>query len=144
MQRKINIKDIQHKNKKFIQKKKNTKEKLETIAVIVELVVGVDFINSNSRAGLIPDARKIFAMLSKTYTKASLAEIGGMMKRDHTSVLAMIREGNKFLEVDKHFKEFHEDCESLIPNVDDKETIRKQFRFHLKQARKYKNMMLAS
>lgn len=117
---------------------------LGVIAGVVESVTGTKFVGTTSQKKPIPDSRKLFAMTSKKYTKASHEVIGGFIGRDHSSVSAMLREGNKFLEVDPDFKQLFQQVDEKLPVFTEEDYFRNQFRHHVREARRYLTVLRES
>jgi hypothetical protein len=77
---------------------------LERIMKVVceELDLDVDLITSKKRQRNIVDARHIFCYLaSKAYGRFTLKQIGGIVNRDHASVLHAKRKVKDLMEYDK-------------------------------------------
>lgn len=131
------IKERKKRIKQQFNSMKEIEDALGVIANVVETVTGTKFVGTSSRKKPIPDSRKIFAMTSKKYTRASHAVIGGYIGRDHSSVSAMLREGHNFLETDPDFKQMLQLVDEKLPVFAEEDYFRNQFRHHIREARRY-------
>ena len=73
---------------------------LDNILSAVSIVLNIPIFNimSKSRLGDLPDARKIYCIIAKDYTKKSLSVIGELVNIDHATVLFAIKKARGFLD----------------------------------------------
>lgn len=92
--------------------------------------VSMECIKSKDRFQNLVDARQVYCYLCRSYTVASLSEIGNLINRDHSTVVWGVNKIKDFIDVDKSTSR---DIELIVNS--DKEVYREDVRKVVKQIR---------
>ena len=79
---------------------------LKNILSIVsnETNISISDIKSESKKGKLSDARKLYCVLAKEYTRESFNEIGKLINRDHSTVLYSEKKAKIFIKNEIKFR----------------------------------------
>lgn len=91
-------------------------EKLLKIKEIIDTKYNCD-ISKKTRKNSTPDMRKIYSKIAREKTGHSLAEIGYVVNRNHSSVFYEIRKAEDHLQTDKDFKSKYEDILEMVNDI---------------------------
>ena len=85
----------------------NNNPSINSIVSAVVKVTGVEFnkVQSSSRRRNFVNARHLFCYFARKRTKLSFQEIGGIINRDHATIIHSVRNVEDLLSYDREFKE---------------------------------------
>lgn len=112
---------------------------LQGVIDTVKKETEIDVVNDKSRKREVTDARRVYGYLSKELTRKSLCSIGRKIGKDHATIKYYIETAEAFIESNSEFRELYENCLKNIKITPPKETLKKSFKHHVKEARKCYN-----
>ena len=82
--------------------------------VCIAMNLTSDEVLKKSREPKLVNARIIYSVLCRSFTKSTVIEIGNLIKRNHSSVSHYFKVFRNYIDTDKYFKEYHDLSRRLV------------------------------